>query len=424
MREVDRGRSRGVAPAVAAALVVAEAAVLLLRPRGGVLEPAPVDVTSYFSRAEIDRAKAYRRPQLVLLAGGLAIQGALLGRLAARSAARPPGRLRRPFRRPAAAAAAAGVGLSLALEAASLPLAAIGHRRAVRVGLSTQSWRAWAGDLAKSGAIGAAVAGAGAGGAVALMRRFGERWWIPAAGTAIAFGAAMTYAGPVVIDPLFNKFSPLPAGRARSDVLDLAREAGIEVGEVYVVDASRRTTAANAYVTGIWRTKRVVLFDTLLEHFTDAEVRLVVAHELAHVRHRDVQRGLLYLLVVAPAGSRAVARLTRRLAPDGEPGPAVLPALALSAGALSVAVGLVANQLSRRIETRADTFALRATDEPEPFVGFEKRITLRNIADPDPPAWVSSLLATHPPTVERIGLAKAYEAELTALPGRRTLAGS
>src|SRR5207247_5887074 len=195
------------------------------------------------------------------------------------------------------------------------PLAAVGHRRAVAVGLSTQSWRGWAGDLAKSGAIGLTLTGAGSAGAVALMRRFRGRWWLPASGAVAAFGAAMLYAGPVVLDPIFNKFTPLPAGRARSDVLTLAREAGVDVGEVYVVDASRRTTAANAYVTGLGRTKRVVLFDTLLENFSRDEVRLVVAHELAHVHYRDVPRGLLYLALVAPAAMLAVQRLTERLSP-------------------------------------------------------------------------------------------------------------
>ena len=111
----------------------------------------------------------------------------------------------------------------------------------------------------------------------------------------VAFGIVATYATPIVLDPLFNRFTPLPAGATRTAVLDLAREAGVDVGEVYEMDASRRTTAANAYVTGIGHTKRVVLYDTLLRDFSPDEVRLVVAHELGHVHHRDVPHGLLYL---------------------------------------------------------------------------------------------------------------------------------
>ena len=92
----------------------------------------------------------------------------------------------------------------------------------------------------------------------------------------------------MLLAPLFNDFKPLPEGEIRSDVLELAAMARVEVGEVYSVDASRRTTGANAYVTGLGPTKRVVLFDTLLERYSRDEVRIVVAHELAHVRHRDV----------------------------------------------------------------------------------------------------------------------------------------
>ena len=100
-----------------------------------------------------------------------------------------------------------------------------------------------------------------------------------------------TFLGPVILDPIFNTFTPLPEGSTRDDVLALARRAGVDVGEVYEVDASRRTTAANAYVNGIGRTKRVVLYDTLLTEFTPAETRLVIAHELGHVHFRDVPQG-------------------------------------------------------------------------------------------------------------------------------------
>jgi STE24 endopeptidase len=215
----------------------------------------------------------------------------------------------------------------------------------------------------------------------------------------------------VVLDPVFNRFTALPDGHTRSDVLALAREAGVDVGQVYEVDASRRTTGSNAYVTGLGRTKRVVLYDNLLKDFTRDEVRLVVAHELGHVHYRDVPRGLLYVALVAPAALFAASLLTRRLAPDEpRPGPAALPALALSVAVMSFAVTVVANQLSRRIEARADSYSLRLTDAPEPFIGFERGIAVRNVSDPDPPDWLVAVLATHPPTVDRIGIAKAFEA--------------
>ena len=194
---------------------------------------------------------------------------------------------------------------------------------------------------------------------------------------------------------------------------------------MYEVDASRRTTAANAYVNGLGRTKRVVLFDTLMRDFTRDEVRLVVAHELGHVRHDDVRRLLAYLAIVAPAGTLAVARVDRRRSsrPDEPAGPRALPALALAAMLVGTPVTAIANRLSRRIEARTDDFALRLTNAPEPFIGFEKRITVKNIAEPEPPGWAEVLFGTHPTTLQRIGAAVAFR-EQAPPADRRTPAGS
>jgi STE24 endopeptidase len=407
---VDRARLRW-AMAVGAAVVVAELAVVLLRPRDGVIEPAPVSAQSYFSDSQIEHARDYRRPQLALYGGVLIVELGLLALLAAR----PPAFLRAgragPYSHPVLAGAVAGAALSVGVSAAVLPLKIVSRERAKDVGLVTQSWVGYARDTAVSWGIGAVIAGAGAAAGLGLVRRYPSGWWAPGSVLVVAFGVVSIYAGPVVLDPLFNTFKPLPAGQARSDVLELARKAGVDVGQVLTVDASRRTTAANAYVTGLGATKRVVLYDTLLENFSRDELRLVVAHELAHVHHRDVPNGLLYLAIVAPFGLFAVARLTGRLAPGqaADAGPAILPALALSIAVMSTTITTISNQLSRAVESRADSYALSLTGEPEPFISFERRIALRNLADPDPPDWQTFLLATHPPVVDRIGIGVAYE---------------
>jgi STE24 endopeptidase len=222
------------------------------------------------------------------------------------------------------------------------------------------------------------------------------------------FGATFAALAPVLLDPVFNKFTPLPEGETRADVLGLASTAGVKVGQVYSVDASRRTTAANAYVTGLGPTKRVVLFDTLLDNYTRDEVRVVVAHELAHVRHRDVSRSVAFAALTAPAAALAVQRVSWALSPArGTAG--ALPALALAAGVVSAPAGLIANRMSRAIERRADAFSLTLSDAPDAFVSFERRIALQNIADLDPPKALTALLSTHPSTGERIGAALAYE---------------
>jgi STE24 endopeptidase len=387
---------------IVAALVVAEAAVLIMRPRGGV-EPVDAAPQTYFSTAFIERAEDFRSGQLWLFGARMALEIGLLVYVVRR----PPARLKGPFRRPVLAGAATAVALSVAVTVLTLPVRAVARERAKDVGLVTQDWVGWVGDVGKGIAIEAVIVGAGGAVLVFGMRRFGRNWWAPAAAVAVGFGVFMTYASPLVIEPLFNTFKPLPAGELRSDVLALAEDAGVEVGEVYEMDASRRTTAANAYVAGLGSTKRVVLYDTLLRDFSEDEVRLVVAHELGHVHYRDVPRGLLYLAIVAPFGMFAAARLSERLAPAG--GPAAVPAVALSLALLVPALTMISNQLSRAVEARADRFSLELTDAPDALIGFQRRIVVKNVSDPEPPAWTSFLLGTHPTAMQRIGQALAVK---------------
>jgi STE24 endopeptidase len=384
-----------------AAVVAATAATLLIRPRGGLIEPAAVDPTAYFSAAQLDRAEEFRGPQRLLGLAGLGLSGATLLLIALRL---PRERLRG---RPVRGAAAAGAGIALALVLVNLPLDAVRHHRAVDVGLSTQDWGPWLGDVAKSAGIGALFAAGGGAGAVALWRRFGDRWWIPASAAVVAVSAVFVYASPLVLEPLFNRFDKLPDSELRSDVVELAERSGVDVGDVYRVDASRRTTGANAYVAGLGHTKRVVLYDNLIEDFTPAEVRSVVAHELAHVKYDDVPRGLLFLALVAPPGMLLVQRIAERLAP-GARGADLVPALALALAAVSFAGQVAGSYVSRGVEARADAFALRLTEDPEAFISLERRLATQNVSEPDPPKLLHALFGTHPTTLERLGYGEAY----------------
>jgi len=138
-------------------------------------------------------------------------------------------------------------------------------------------------------------------------------------------------------------------------------------------------------------------------------VRLVVAHELGHVHYNDVPRGLLYVAIVAPFAMFAVARLAERWATSA--GPPAIPAVALALALVAPAVTIVSNQLSRAVEARADRFSLELTGEPDALIGFQKRIVVQNVSDPDPPDWVSFLLGTHPTAMERIGQALKVKEE-------------
>ena len=385
------------------ALAVAEGGVRLLSPRERPIEPAVIDLHSFFTEAEIERGARFARPQLAL---GLTRAGIELGALAL-LVRRPPRCLAGKAKRPVVAGAVTGAGLAVGLSLPALPVSAISRRRGMAVGLVTQSWRGWAADLVKGAVIESALAAAAGGAAVAVTRRYPRWWWLPASAGSVLFGAVLAALAPLVLDPVFNDFTPLQEGQTRSDVLDLARAAGVKVGEVYSVDASRRTTAANAYVAGLGPTKRVVLFDTLLDRYSRDEIRVVVAHELGHVQHRDVPRGIVYAALVAPATALAVQRLSWELSPE-RGSAAALPALALAVAAVGAPTGLIGNRLSRAIERRSDSYSLTLTDAPDAFISFERAIAVQNVADLEPPRWLTSLLATHPPTAERIGSAVSF----------------
>ncbi len=379
------GRTLRLTLSLATAVAATEAAVLLLRPRSGAPRPVPVAARDYFSPAEIERARRFRRGQRALALVSGAVDLAILGAL-----------VRRPPRGHPAVVAA---GLATGMTAVGLPLAAVSHVRGKRVGLVTQSWGGWGSDVAKATAIQAPIT-AGAGALVdAGMRRFGSRWWLPGAGGLLGFGLLTLLAGPTLIDPLFNKFEPAD-DELHARVKKLAEAAGVPVDRVLVMDASKRTTASNAYVTGIGPTKRVVLFDTLLKDFSATEVDFVVAHEFAHVRHRDVQRAVVMLAVTGPTTVRAIAAAAEALGNS-------LPAVVLAAGLVAVPVSVVGNGMSRAVERRADRFAMEIVGDPRAQIAFQRGICVRNVAEPEPPRWVQVLYGTHPTTLERIAMAEA-----------------
>ncbi len=397
-----------------AALLIAEGAVFVMRPAQD-LDPVPVSASSLFRPSERERARDYAGGQRLLGLGAIVAQAGVLVLLVVRPPRRAVARLARAARgRAAPATALTGGALMLAVSIAAVPFAAFAHERAVDFGKSTQSWVEWGSDWLTSSAIAVVLAAAGAALFAALMRRFPRGWWGSGAVAVVCIAVVFVWLAPVVLDPVFNRYRELPAGSTRADVEQLARRAGVDVGEVLVVDASRRTTAATAYVGGLGHTKRVVLYDTLLSRFTPDQVRLVVAHELGHVKHRDVERGMLWLAIVAPAAMLVVMLLTRRWSARAgtHPGTAAsLPAFALALALVAFTTSVVSNQLSRPVEADADAYSLELTGEARQFVAMERRLARVNLTDPDPPALYRFLFATHPSVVERVGAALAFERE-------------
>jgi STE24 endopeptidase len=394
-------------------VLIAEAGTWLLRPRPAPISPAPASASDYFTQAEIDRGRDYDNGQLWLYVGGLAIEMVVLVGVAGGRPRIVRAALARAGERPVLGAAAVGAGLSVAVAVASLPVGIAAHERAVDFGISTQDLGSWLGDAAKQAAIGAAIAAPIAAGFAALVRRLPRAWWIPGSVLAVSIAAVMTWLAPVVLAPLFNRFEALPKGSpARAQVLELAKRAGVDVGNVYRVDASRRVRSLNAYVDGIGSTKRVVLYDNLIEGTDRAQLSSVVAHELGHVKHDDILRGLAFVALAAPLGllfARSVGEPLSRRTGFAPGSPGSIPAYALGLALASLAIGIVGNQLSRQVEASADSFALDETDAPKPFIQLQRKLALSSVSDPDPPAIPQFLLGSHPTTVERIGAALAWE---------------
>ena len=398
--------------AIVAAVVIAEGAVWLLRP-GDRIDPLAVSARSVMPAQQLARARDYAGGRRLLGVGAIVAQGAVLVLLVVRPPRRAMRALERAARgRPAVETALAGGMLILVVTAAAVPFAAVAHERAVDFGQSTQSWAGWIEDRLKSTGIAVLVAAAGAALFATLMRRFPRGWWVAGAGAVVAIELLFVWLAPVVVDPLFNRYTDLPQGRTRADVEELARRSGVDVGDVLVVDASRRTEAANAYVGGIGHTKRVVLYDTLLRDFTPGQVRLVVAHELGHVKHRDLVRGMLWVAIVAPGAMLVVMLLTRRWSARAGTAPgtaASMPAFALALATVAFTTTAIGAQLSRSVEASADTYSLELTGEARQFESLERRLARVNLSDPDPPDAFHFVFGTHPKVVERIGIGRAYE---------------
>ena len=299
-------------------------------------------------------------------------------------------------------------------EVVTLPLAMWRETILRRYGLSTQTWGSWTVDLLKSYAVGAVI------GAVVLLGFFGVTrlaprwWWAFLAAGAAGLTVLMTFVFPVLIEPVFNKFSPMPDGPLRTNLMAMAAADGVPVRDVLVADASRRTTALNAYVSGLGPTRRIVVYDTLLREAPPGEVEAVVAHELGHARDNDVVTGTTLGALGAAAAVCVVfllgswTGLLKRAGVDSISDPKAVGLLLALAAVAGLVGAPLQNAVSRLIEARADAHALAVTRDPSTVEVMEQRLATTNLADVDPPRWEYLMFATHPSVVERIAAARAF----------------
>ncbi len=366
-----------------------------------------------FTFDQVERARRYHRPLYAAMAGGFVLSVALLALLAF---GWPGHRLGRALQGlPWWGATPAWVGIVVGLEfAAGLPLSFWrGYLREKRWGFSTQRLSGWIADRLKGLAVGLVLAPAAVLGFVGLARALPGAWPWAVAPAAAGLVLLLSFVAPAVLEPLFNRFEPLADERLAGDLLALSERCGVPVREVLVADASRRTRKENAYVSGLGRTRRVVVFDTLLSRADPAELRLVVAHELGHRRLRHVAKGTL-LGVAGIVGAVAALWLLLRpgavlraagAASAGDP--RVVPLVVLAAASLQLLVLPFESGLSRRWESAADRFSLDMTGDVEVFVRTHRALAVSNLADLDPPRWTYLAVFTHPTPPERMAAALA-----------------
>lgn len=314
-------------------------------------------------------------------------------------------------------AAAGTIALAVVSLLVSLPFSIAAELVLRRYDLSTQDWLGWTTDTLRENGVSALVTAVAMVVLVGLARRWPQGWWAPAAALAAALVVAGSLLYPVLIEPLSNSFTSLPPGQLRTELLDLAARDGQPVRDVLVADASRRTTAENAYVSGLGSTRRLVVYDTLLQRATPAEVEAVVAHELGHVANHDVWLGTAIGALSAAWAVVGVGLLTRgtwwrrRAGVNGVGDPrsvAFLLAVLAVGGWLAAPA---ANLVSRRIEARADVHSLELTHDPTTFANMQRGLAVANISDIAPRWYRELLFETHPSPAWRVALGRAWADE-------------
>lgn len=285
-----------------------------------------------------------------------------------------------------------------------------------RFGQSNQSFKDWVVDQVKGLAIGAPL------GLITIeliymaLRITGSSWWLWVAGGLLLFNVLIANLAPVLIMPLFNKFIPLGDEHKELEerLLDLAKRANTKVKGVFKFDMSRRTKAANAALTGLGNTRRIILGDTLISEFTLDEIETVLAHELGHHVHKDILFLIAFgtlsttlgLFIASLALDYAVSFFSFTSTADI----AAFPALMLILGAYGLLTSPLDNAISRWRENMADDYALSSTKKGDAFASAFTRLANQNLGEIDPEKWVVFMFYSHPPLGERIEKAKRFTA--------------
>ena len=283
-----------------------------------------------------------------------------------------------------------------------------------RFGMSNETQSTWISDQIKNLLISAPFGLIVIEIIYALLRANPDTWWLWGAGVMLAFTILLFALGPVLIAPLFNKYVPL--GEEHTDLkqrlLALAEKTHTKVQGVFKFDMSRRTKGANAALTGVGKSRRIIIGDTLIEEFTPEEIETVLAHELGHQVNKDIPTGILINTLIILVGFY-LADICLRWALglfqfENIADIAALPLLTLVIGLFSMLTMPLINAYSRWRERKADQFSLETTHKTEAFISAMSRLANQNLAEIDPEPWVVFFLYSHPPIRDRIAMASSF----------------
>lgn len=394
--------------------------VALLRWRlwsSGVPAADPAPLRDWFDPQELTRNREYRRGVWTMAVVGIPLASAAAVGVALAGGRWRPAVVRAARGRPWRAGLIFGAGLSLVTFAVSFPLSSARYAWGRDYGIVTQSVPGWLIDSAKGLAIQLVISALIAAGAAVLIAHAPRLWWAGLAAALAAFIVAMSVLSPLLIEPLFQRTQPLRDPELAGKVLELARLSGVRADDVKVNDASVRTTAANAYVSGLGGSRHIVLYDTLLRDFPRDQVEVVVAHELAHVGRGHIAKGATWGGALGVPGCLLIFAVVGWRTGFGRAGKGrdgcdlVVRRLAVAAAAAAIvssASAPLSNWVSRAFEREADWGALTVTGDSEAGIGLQQGLVARGLSVPDPPLGIRLWFGTHPTALERIGLALRF----------------
>jgi STE24 endopeptidase len=367
-----------------------------------------------FSAEQIERARRYHRPVYVVRVAGIALGLVVLWLLTFTGVGDALYGLVEDW--PWWAAALVFSALIVVVQSlVGTPLAFWrGYLHERRWGFSTQTVRGWAVDRLKGLGIAIVLTALPLFALLGTVHVFPGWWPVAAAAGAALFVLVVGFIAPVVLEPVFNRFEPLPDEQLARELRELADRAGVPVRDVLVADASRRTRKHNAYVSGLGKTRRVVLWDTLLARGEPGEIKLVVAHELGHRRYRHVARWTV-ISMASVAGFVVLLwvlfqwdALLEAIGASGPGDPRVIPFVLFLGAALENVFQPLALALSRRWERYCDRFSLELTGDAETYERTHRLLAVENLGDLAPPRAAYLFFASHPTARERLDAGRAW----------------